>query len=169
MVVLTNTEPGGGVLFSAVSQTIIDSYLGLDDNNWTDKYFARMESGTKAADSVTKNVWETVATASGMPFKAESFVGVYEDKWFGKVEVAIKNNQLWFRSYRSPKLKGPMSFYKANSFAIKWEYQDMNADAFAIFSLDEEGKAQSIKMKGISPDIDFSFDFQDLDLKRIKN
>jgi hypothetical protein len=28
-------------------------------------------------------------------------------------------------------------------------------------------KAQSIKMKGISPNIDFSFDFQDLDLKRI--
>lgn len=62
-----------------------------------------------------------------------------------------------------------MSFYKANSFAIKWEYQDMNADAFAIFRLDEEGKAQSIKMKGISPEMDFSFDFQDLDLHRIQN
>jgi hypothetical protein len=61
-----------------------------------------------------------------------------------------------------------MQFYKANTFAIKWEYQDMNADAFAIFSLNEEGKAQSIKMKGISPNIDFSFDFQDLDLQRIK-
>ena len=61
-----------------------------------------------------------------------------------------------------------MQFYKANTFAIKWEYQDMNADAFAIFSLDEEGKAQSIEMKGISPNIDFSFDFQDLDLQRIK-
>ena len=34
--------------------------------------------------------------------------------------------------------------------------------------LDEEGIAQSIKMKGISPNIDFSFDFQDLDLKRIE-
>ena len=45
----------------------------------------------------------------------------------------------------------------------------MNADAFVIFSLDEEGKAQGIKMKGISPDIDFSFDFQDLDLLRINN
>jgi hypothetical protein len=28
-----------------------------------------------------------------------------------------------------------------------------------MFSLDE-GKAQSIQMKGISPNIDFSFDFQ---------
>ena len=62
-----------------------------------------------------------------------------------------------------------MAFYKANTFAIKWEYQDMPADAFAMFILDENGKAQSIKMKGISPDIDFSFDFQDLDLQRINN
>jgi CubicO group peptidase (beta-lactamase class C family) len=169
VVVLTNTESGGGALFSAVSQTIVDSYLGLEDYNWIDKYFARMESGNKAADSVTSSVWETVAAANKFPVETGNYIGIYEDKWFGKVEVSMKNNQLWFRSYRSPKLNGIMSFYKANSFAIKWEYQDMNADAFAIFSLDEEGKAQSIKMKGISPDIDFSFDFQDLDLRRVKN
>ncbi len=169
VVVLTNTESGGGALFSAVSQTIVDSYLGLDDNNWIDKYYFRLESGNKAADSVTNVVWKTVALASGTPVKTERFIGVYEDKWFGKVEVSMKDNRLWFRSYRSPKLTGPMSFYKANSFAIKWDYQDMNADAFAIFCLDEEGKAQSIRMKGISPNIDFSFDFQDLDFQRIKN
>lgn len=61
-----------------------------------------------------------------------------------------------------------MKFYKANTFAIQWEYRGFDADAFAIFTLDEEGKAESIKMKGISPNIDFSFDFQDLDLKKIK-
>jgi hypothetical protein len=86
----------------------------------------------------------------------------------GKGEVFLKGDQLWFKSFRSPKLNGPMSFYKANTFAIKWEYQDMNCDAFALFGLDENGKAQSIKMKGISPNIDFSFDFQDLDFQRIK-
>jgi hypothetical protein len=45
----------------------------------------------------------------------------------------------------------------------------MNADALAMFSLDQTGKAQSIKMKGISPNIDFRFDFQDLDLNRKDN
>jgi hypothetical protein len=60
-----------------------------------------------------------------------------------------------------------MAFYNANTFAIKWEYQAMNADAFAMFSLDETGKAQSIKMKGISPNIDFRFDLHALDLTRI--
>lgn len=60
-----------------------------------------------------------------------------------------------------------MYFYDNNTFAIKWAYRDMDCDAFAIFSVDETGKAQSIKMKGISPGIDFSFDFQDLNLKRV--
>jgi len=40
-------------------------------------------------------------------------------------------------------------------------------DALATFNYDTEGKATSIKMKGISPNIDFSFDFQDLNLVRV--
>lgn len=60
-----------------------------------------------------------------------------------------------------------MHFYRANTFATRWDYRDMNADAFATFQLDEEGKAQRIAMKGISPNIDFSFDFHDLDWRRV--
>ena len=59
-----------------------------------------------------------------------------------------------------------MHYYQANTFAVKWIYQDMPCDAFAMFNLDENGKSLSIKMKGISPNIDFSFDFQDLYLQR---
>lgn len=167
IVILTNTENGGGGLFSAVRQTIIDSYLGLDDFGWVDKYSKQMETNASSADSVTAKVWETVVSAKNTKINASDYTGIYEDKWFGKVEVFLKGDQLWFKAYRSPKLNGPMSFYKANTFAIKWEYQDMPADAFAMFTLNENGKAQSIKMKGISPNIDFSFDFQDLDLQRV--
>ncbi len=168
IVILTNTENGGGAAFSAISQTIIDSYLGLDDFGWIERHSKAMAANQSNADSVTAKVWETVAAAKNTKINPPDYIGVYEDKWFGKVEIFQKGNQLWCKSYRSPKLNGPMQFYKANTFTIKWEYQDMNCDAFAMFSLDEEGKAQSIKMKGISPDIDFSFDFHDLDLQRIK-
>jgi len=34
------------------------------------------------------------------------------------------------------------------------------------FSLNENGKANGMKMKAISPLTDFSFDFQDLDFKK---
>ena len=168
IIVLTNTESGGGAAFSAITQSIIDSYLGLDDNKWIDKYSKVMRSRQAGADSVTTRVWQIVAANRGLAINPANYTGIYQDKWFGKVEVFMKNNQLWFRSFRSPKLNGPMQFYKANTFAVKWQYQDMNCDAFVMFGLDEEGRAQSIKMKGISPNIDFSFDFQDLDLQRIE-
>ncbi|MES2731009.1 MAG: serine hydrolase [Bacteroidota bacterium] len=165
IVILTNSEEGGA-LFSAISGTIADSYLGLDDFDWTNKILGWMHYQKNMSDVVTKKVWEKVESAKKVKIKNEDFIGVYEDSWFGKIEVFEKDKKLWFKSYRSPKLNGPMAFYNANTFAIKWEYQAMNGDALAMFSLDETGKAQSIKMKGISPNIDFSFDFQDLDLKR---
>lgn len=168
VVVLTNTEPGGGAFFSAVSNTIVDGYLGLDDFGWTDKYDENLKKRRNTGDAVTKKVWETVEANNKQKINESNFIGVYKDDWFGTMEVFKKGNQLWIKSARSPKLNGPLYFYNANTFAVKWEYQDMNADAFAMFSLDENGKAQSIKMKGISPNIDFSFDFQDLDLKRVE-
>ena len=169
MVILTNTQEGGSYLHRAVTNSIVDSYLKLDDYGWTDTLYVALNKWLNKGESVSAEVWETVKSANSDHINISDYIGVYEDNWFGKVEIFMKSNQLWIKSHRSPILNGPMSYYKANAFAIKWEYQAMNADAFAIFTLDEEGKAQSIKMKGISPNIDFSFDFQDLNLQRIKD
>ena len=140
----------------------------MKDYGWVYKNLKNLNEQTNIDDEVTKKIWATVKKAKNIQIKVDDYIGVYEDKWFGKIKVFIKGNQLWFKSYRSPKLNGQMFFYQANTFAIKWEYQDMNCDAFAIFSLDENGKATSIKLKGISPNIDFSFDFQDLDFQRVE-
>lgn len=166
VVVLTNSYYGGAGVFRAVSQTIVDSYLGLDDFGWTEKYLKRYLSQSGEAEKVVEKVWETVAESNDAQIDPEQFLGIYEDKWFGRIKIYLEEEQLWFTSLHSPKLTGPMYFYKANSFAIKWKDREMDADAFAIFSLDEEGMAQSLTMKGISPDIDFSYDFQDLYFER---
>ncbi|HEX7756807.1 MAG TPA: serine hydrolase [Niabella sp.] len=165
--ILTNTQNGGIYLAYAVANTISDAYLKAAPLDWISTYSKAYQNVQSHSDSVTAKVWKTVASNKQVKIRNEDYIGIYEDKWFGKGEVFLKNGQLWFRFYRSPKLNGPMQFYKANTFAIPWEYKGMDADAFALFSLDEEGKAQSIKMKGISPNIDFSFDFQDLDLQRV--
>ena len=156
-------------IYNAINNTIIDSYLGLDKLDWIKKYAQQLKERSDTGDAVTAKVWATVAASKNSNNKIQDYIGIYQDNWFGKVEVFLKENQLWFKSFRSPKLNGRMYFYKANTFAIKWEYQIWNCDALASFNLDEEGKGQSIKMKGISPNIDFSFDFQDLDLQRVKD
>ncbi len=168
VVVLTNSYYGGGGVFNAVTQTILDAYLGLEPYDWTTYYLDRHVESTGNAGAEVERVWKIVETGDHHGVLIENYIGVYSDPWFGKVEVYLKDGEPWFRSLRSPELTGPMYHYKANAFAIKWENRELDADAFAIFSLDEEGKAQQITMKGVSPDLDFSFDFQDLFFERLK-
>ncbi len=165
--VLTNALPGGYTYFT-LAQAIIDSYVAAEPMDWNAYASGRLKGTNTKVDSVVNAVWETVDLAKSQPIQFENYKGTYKDNWFGEIEIFEKEGELWFKSLRSTKLTGRMNYYKATTFAIKWEYRDMNCDAFAIFNLDQEGKAVSIKMKGISPNIDFSFDFHDLDLKRVK-
>lgn len=170
IVILTNTENGGASLFRAVNQTLVDHYLGLEDRDWIAHYLEQAKRQKSIGDLVTGQVWEQVNQSQRMPIHAEDYVGVYEDNWFGQVHIFEQSNgTLWFRSLRSPKLHGPMLHYQANTFAIPWSDRDLNADAFALFTLDKNGRAVGFEMQGISPNIDFSYDFHDLNFVRVEN
>ncbi len=167
IVVLNNSE-GAGFLNGLMGFILLDEFLQLNTGiNWLQMAQGMQRQGGQMGDPDTEKAWAQVEANKNKKVNKDRYIGVYQDNWFGKVEVFDKNGDLWFRSEKSPRLNGKMAYYKGNTFAIKWEYQDMKADAFALFSLDENGKAQRIKMKGISRFIDFSFNFQDLDLKRI--
>ncbi len=167
IVVLNNSE-GAGFLNGLMGFILLDEYLKLESGiNWLEMAKGVQQGGQQMGDPDAEKVWAQVKAKQEIEVEKENYVGIYEDDWFGKVEIFDKDGELWFKSYKSPRLNGKMQLYDENTFAIRWEYQDMKADAFALFSMDENGKAQAIKMKGISRFIDFSFDFQDLDLRRI--
>ena len=79
----------------------------------------------------------------------------------------MNNGKAWIASKRSPKLNGALYPYKGNTLIVRWTDRTMDADAFAMFTTDMDGKPSGMTMKAISPLTDFSFDFQDLDLKRV--
>ena len=68
----------------------------------------------------------------------------------------------------SPRLKGELIPYSPNVMVVKWDDRSYDADAFVNFQMDENGKAQAMKLKPISGITDFSFDFEDLDLQKKK-
>lgn len=166
IVILTNSDPGGYSYYS-IPETILDSYLNVEKKNWIKNLSEIAKSRGFESDSVTNAVWKTVENNKSQKIDLKNYIGTYKDNWFGEVEISLKGEDLWFISKKSPKLNGQMYFYKATTFAVKWEYKDMPCDAFATFNLNEEGKAINVKMKGISPNIDFSFDFHDLNLTRV--
>lgn len=150
IVVLNNSE-AADLLTGFMSFVLLDEYLKLETGvNWLEMAKGIQQRRREMGDSDSEKVWEAVEKNKDVKVNYDNYVGIYEDKWFGRVEIVEKNGDLWFKSIKSPRLNGKMSMYSGNTFAIKWEYQDMKADAFAIFSLDEDNKAQGIEMKGIS-------------------
>lgn len=167
IVVLTNQESGAA--FSSVTNTIKDSYLGLEPEDWILHYDTLIAKNVRESDELTRKIQDEInKTISSADHKSDLavFAGSYQDEWLGKMQILKANGKLWFQSSRSPQLRGEMSFYKGNTFVVKWNNRSMNADAFVIFNLDTEGKAAGFRMKAISPLTDFSYDFQDLNFTR---
>jgi len=168
IVVLTNQQSGAA--FTAITNTIKDSYLGIPYSNYIEIYSKREKDNIAEADKTTDEVWATVAKNQKDKLKIDlkKYEGFYVDNWFGKIELSEKKEKLYFKSIRSPKLVGEVFFYKDNTFAVKWNNRSFNADAFLLFEMDETGKSIRLKMKPISELTDFSYDFQDLNFVRIQ-
>ena len=169
ILVFTNQQVGAA--FNAISNTIKDSYIGVNGYDWVKIMHDRVEKGETEAkkinDEVVENILEQQKKNIGK-FNINPFIGIYKDQWFGDIEISNKNGKAWLASKRSPKLNGALFPYKDNTLIVRWTDRSMDADAFVIFSIDLDGKPVGINMKAISPLTDFSFDFQDLDFKKVK-
>lgn len=167
IVVLTNQQSGAA--FNTITNTVKDSYLGIADRNWLKTYGDRM---SKLNADFVKGKKEVFAKSTEFSknkkeqLKPENFVGTYTDLWFGDVEISKARKGYRIVSKTSPRLKGDLIPYSKDTFIAKWDDRSYDADAFVTFEFDESGKAKSAKMKPISDITDFSFDFEDLDLKK---
>lgn len=165
IIVLTNQQIGAA--FTSITNQIKDSYFGITGKDRVKENADRMQSNLGNADKVTTEAWK-VSAAAVPPKNLEQYTGTYHDVWFGDITISIKDGKLFFASQRSPRISGEMFFYKGNTFLAKWTDRSLDADAFIMFSLDYEGNPSGIRMNPISPLTDFSYDFQDLDFKRLK-
>lgn len=166
IVILTNQQSGAA--FRAISNTIKDFYLKNPSTDWVKTYDDMMKINVEEADVITDEVWKTVEANQknkAIKFDSKSVIGTYKDNWFGDVVIYEKKGKIIFESKRSPQLTGEMSFYKDNTFAVKWYNRYFHADAY-VYAEMKDGKMTGFKMKAISPLTDFSYDFQDLDFTR---
>ncbi|MFV8442802.1 serine hydrolase [Flavobacterium sp. LB2P44] len=168
IIVLTNQQSGAA--FNAITNTIKDSYLGIQSEDYVTIYSNRLKANEETADKVTDEVWATVAKNMKEKIKIDfkSFIGTYNDKWFGDVVLTEKKGKLYFASKRSPQLAGEVFLYKDTNYVVKWNNAYFHADAHLFFECDATGNAVRLTMKPISELTDFSYDFQDLDFSKVQ-
>jgi CubicO group peptidase (beta-lactamase class C family) len=167
IVVLTNQQSGAA--FSAITNTIKDSYLNIPYSDYVELYSKREKDNIAEADKTTTEVWATIAKNKKDKLKIDlkKYSGTFKDDWFGAILISEKKGKLFFKSIRSPKLIGEIFFYKDNTLVVKWNTRSFNADAFLSFELDKNGNLNVLKMKPISELTDFSYDFQDLNFIKV--
>lgn len=167
IVVLTNQQSGAA--FSAITNTIKDSYLGIPYTDYVELYSKREKDNVSKSDKETDEVWATVAKNKNDKLKIDlkKYTGTFQDDWFGDILISEKKGKLYFSSKRSKALAGEIFFYKDNTLVVKWNTRSFNADAFLSFELDKNGNMNILKMKPISELTDFSYDFQDLNFIKV--
>jgi hypothetical protein len=161
--VLTNQESGAA--FDAIAYRILDHYLGAPPFDWVAAYQrlnARSDSITAA--EVSKAAAQR-DTASRPSLPLEQYAGTYTDAWYGDIAIALENGKLVMRFSHTPSLVGDLEHWQHDTFIARWRDRELRADAYVSFALYPDGTVSQATMMAVSPETDFSFDFQDLVLR----
>jgi CubicO group peptidase (beta-lactamase class C family) len=165
-VVLTNQQSSAAR--SALMYSVMKPYLGDTQTDW----LAEFSPKPRPVDQ------QTVSTKGGSQFQFASiktknnkdYLGVYDDPWLGR--FIIENQEdgtLQVHSIRVEKLIGSLYEVGKDSLLIRWHDRSLEADAIISFKRDSTGEVSGMSIAPESSDIDFSYDFQDLDFTKGKN
>lgn len=167
IVVLTNQQSGAA--FRTITNTIKDQFLGIENRDWLQQSQERWQSFEERTETQKLEVEKVLRSDRTDPdLPAANIVGVYEDPWFGQIEITSERIGKRLISKRSPALAGTVKYYKFHTYVVQWDNRSFDADAFLIFDADEKGEVKGMRMKPISDITDFSFDFVDLDFKKLE-
>jgi CubicO group peptidase (beta-lactamase class C family) len=164
VIVLTNQFTPAYV---TVANAILNSYVSEAPKDWVAIIGeAVAEQGSEAQQAVDEAFASRNAESSpSLPL--EAYAGTYRDAWYGDVLVENDLGTLVMRFSRSDLLAGPLEHFQYDTFVARWKDRSLLADAYVSFTLGPDGKVESIRMKAVSPATDFSFDFHDVDLRRV--
>jgi CubicO group peptidase (beta-lactamase class C family) len=161
--VLTNQESGAA--FDAIVYRVADHFLGAPPTDWLGAYRKLVDRQAAAAAAAAKKTATARATASRPSLPLASYAATYTDAWYGEVAVEHVKDALVLRFTKTPALVGDLEHWQYDTFVVRWRDRELRADAFVSFALNPDGSIEQVKMRAVSPDTDFSFDFHDLLLK----
>jgi CubicO group peptidase (beta-lactamase class C family) len=162
--ILTNQESTAA--FEAIADHIMDAYLGAQTSDWIAAYQAieRRTAAASASSVQTATISRAADSKPSLPI--DRYAGKYRDAWYGDMTIASAGGRLTITFDRTPLLTGTLDHWQHDTFVARWTDRELRADAFVTFALTLDGAIDTVKMRAVSPDTDFSFDFHDLRFKR---
>jgi CubicO group peptidase (beta-lactamase class C family) len=164
--ILTNAESGGAL--SALQYRLLDQHLGVAPTDWI-RAVADVEHEAHEKELARqKSASGTRAARSQPSLPRASYDGEYEDAWYGIATIRHAGGKQLLSFSRTPDLTGELEHFQHDTFIVRWKERNFNADAYVTFSLNPDGSIERMKMKPVSTETDFSYDFADLNFTPVK-
>ncbi|MEP7380164.1 MAG: serine hydrolase [Gemmatimonadota bacterium] len=163
VVVLTNDE---SQTFLALTWSLLDRALGVTPAfDWIAGYDSLRTAEAKASARASSSATAARDSMSRPSLTLAKYAGHYEDAWYGDIDIVSENGGLVLRFSHSPQLTGDLVPWQHDTFLVRWRDRELRADAYLTFMLTPDGAIDEAKIVPASPDVDFSYDFQDLLLR----
>jgi CubicO group peptidase (beta-lactamase class C family) len=159
--ILTNAESGGAL--NALQYRLLDQYMtGSAPTDWI-KLIADEDDKQHAEELARLKKTSTTRVAASKPsLELAAYEGQYTDPWYGPMTIKRDGKKLVMSFTRTPDLTGEMEHFQHDTFIVRWKERNFNADSYVTFALDHDGSIEHVKMKAVSTETDFSYDFHDL-------
>ena len=161
--VLTNAEEEGA--FNSILYHVLDHYFGVPPTDWIAAFKSVKDMRQNDAVETMKKAEAARAADSKPSLPLEKYAGSYSDSWYGPITIRLDNGSLVITFDHTPTMIGDLQHWQYDTFKAHWRDRTIE-DAFVTFALTTEGGVESARMAAVSPLADFSFDYQDLLLKR---
>lgn len=158
--ILTNAESGGAL--SALQWRILDQYLRVPASDWI--AIVAAQEAAQHKEELAKVAKAAAARVAGSrpSLPLEAYDGEYVDAWYGAVTIRLEGGKRMLRFAHTPDLTGELEHFQYNTFIVRWQQRNLNADAYVTFALNPDGSIERMKMAPVSGETDFSYDFTDL-------
>ena len=169
--VFTNAEES--FLLRALRSGLSDIAMNKVDVDWIADSKKREAEGTEKSLKAAVEIDAKQAAGAPPSMPLDAYVGTWRDPWYGDITVEQKTEGrgrnkktgLWLAFTHTPALKGWLEPYDGETFRTRFP-DKREEDAFITFNI-ATAKPATATLKGVSPDIDFSYDYQDLRLTRV--
>jgi CubicO group peptidase (beta-lactamase class C family) len=159
--VAINCEDGEAAL--GIAYELLDHYLGQPRYDWAAAWQEVVRLRDEKAVAALKQQTATPARV-GPSLPRERYAGEFADAWYGEVAIAHRDGRLTMDFKQTPGMSGELTHWQYDTFRVDWR-DPLIEPAYVTFALKADGSIDRIGMRAVSPLADFSFDYQDLDLR----
>ncbi len=170
--IFTNAEES--FLLRALRSGLTDLAMGKVDVDWIADSKRIEAEGIEKSLKAAAEIDAKQAAGAPTPLPLSAYAGTWQDPWYGDIVISEKTegrgrnrkSGLWVSFTHTPALKGWLEAYDGNTLRTRFT-DKREEDAFFTFEV-ENGQPVRATLKGVSPDIDFSYDYQNLRLTKAK-